>query len=316
MPKTTYIDPKQPVSECATVMPGVDNPPEVCTPRVALEKIAEVILPTEKGGDAKEIVEELKEKTKCDTESCVIETPEVKKILGLEATLILKTKFKIPGPSASTELLSNFNIDDAMSQLPRMYPHFLAIPFHMIDFEKYDTILAKLTAKSVKEKNKTQFGVVLNTDKTNQGGTHWFAIFCDLIPGELEFFNSSGNMPVDTLAIWMAKFCRQAEVDGIPLKERVVSKTRHQHGYTECGVYSLYYIFSRVKGVTPEFFETNLITDDMMIKMREHLFRPDGKKGKIDRRGLPEKPILAPVPVTQENIATISAAAESVPHNW
>ena len=51
-----------------------------------------------------------------------------------------------------------------------------------------------------------------------------------------------------------------------------VSNLRHQKSKSECGVYSLFYIWARVHNIPPEQFSKNAIPDKLMFEFRQHLF--------------------------------------------
>ena len=74
---------------------------------------------------AEEIVQAAKEKTNCDSESCVVASKEFEKIAGpTVAKTILKTRFKPDGPWDNDEWLSNSNIDEVLDQWADIYPGF------------------------------------------------------------------------------------------------------------------------------------------------------------------------------------------------
>ena len=55
---------------------------------------------------------------------------------------------------------------------------------------------------------------------------------------------------------------------------------RHQQSMTECGLYSLFYIYARLHGVTPEYFMKTPIPDQLMFEFRQNIF--SGERGIID----------------------------------
>ena len=127
-------------------------------------------------------------------------------------------------------------------------------------------------------------GVVLNTDTRSGRGKHWFCIFCDFRssgsaqdPYTVEYFNSSGNPPMDPVLNWLnetaKKICHypfgQSKRHGAKV---IASKIRHQKSETECGPYSLYYIWSRLNKVSIHEFRNKPVPDARMIEFRKHLF--------------------------------------------
>ena len=124
-------------------------------------------------------------------------------------------------------------------------------------------------------------GVVLNTDIHTNGGKHWFALFFDFRNQNkitLEYFNSSGNMPMEEVHDYLVRFQRKV-LKAYPQSEcniERVSSVQIQNSQTECGVYSCYFVISRAEGISVNEFR-NLchkgIPDSLMIEYRKHMFR-------------------------------------------
>jgi hypothetical protein len=118
----------------------------------------------------------------------------------------------------------------------------------------------------------THAGCVINSDKYHGDGKHWMALFVD-IPGEtVEFFNSSGNDPQVAWVDWMVKTAEELRQCGKKAKLIKVSSIRHQNSKTECGVYSLFYIWSRLNGIPCDVFLKHKINDDHIFHFRQLLF--------------------------------------------
>jgi hypothetical protein len=106
----------------------------------------------------------------------------------------------------------------------------------------------------------------------------------------VEFFNSSGNPPVTEFVNWMVKAKHQLEeiiteksIEPRPEVDIIRTTTIcHQKSRTECGVYSLYYIYARLNGVTWTHFAKNPISDVTMFEFRQHLF-DDKRRPRVDK---------------------------------
>jgi len=224
-----------------------------------------------------QIIEEAKKATDCQTESCVVDklTPQIGYHKAQEE---LKERFKPEGPSHSTDLLSNFNIDDVMAQWVKKFNRFYHITFQMIDFAKMRTELATIDfQKHYNNSNKDTFGVILNTDVSTGGGIHWFALFVDFRsnPITLEYFNSSGEFPYPQVHEWLNdKKFELEDKFGAPVKIVIVGDVQYQKDHHSCGPYSLFYIYGRLNGYSPKIFKnTDLVNDRNMLEFRKHLFR-------------------------------------------
>ncbi len=240
----------------------------VCSPKHVVEKIKEELQVD--GKTPEQIIEKSKKATNCDSESCVIN-----KVFD-NSKEILDEHFKPAGPRDSTNLLSNFNIDESLELYAKKYEGFYHVYFQMIDFAKVGTELATLDLVDLIKKGYKSMGVVLNTDVSTGRGIHWFCLFCDLKarPVTLEYFNSSGNKPRNEVQVWLNMTKQALEENNIPAKIVIASNIEHQiDSETECGPYSLYYIWSRLNGISPEVFNKKRIPDDKMIEFRQTLFR-------------------------------------------
>lgn len=207
----------------------------------------------------------------------------------LKSKKILGKIFKPIGPCNSTKLLNNFNIDNTLHQweinsLILFKKKFKHIPFQMIDFlEDHNSELANLDiVKDIIKQGYNCFGVVLNTDISSGPGKHWFCIFGDFghkgtetDPFILEYFNSSGNPPMDSVRTWLSQAEYELAKQGYHCKIIKSIKSRVQNSDTECGVFCLIYILSRLENKPHNWFEETGTSDNEMIKFRAQLFRCD-----------------------------------------
>ena len=284
------------VSDCALGVDGL-----VCSDSPLIVEIANILnidsIPDIKhvtAEQAEHVIKTAITMTNCDGEKCVVTHPTItKKASKKLVDEALKNKLKPYGPSNSTALLNNTNIDTVLRQImanPK-YRHFFTIDFQMIDFNGSDRFppskLATIdVCKDLIEKEFKTFGVVLNTDTRSGRGKHWFCIFCDFrhagtkqVPYTLEYFNSSGNPAPKAVHKWLVdtetainnyKFS-----SGASTRHAVVvqaSTIQHQRGKTECGPYSLYYIWSRVNDIPVTSFRNEPIPDKLMHKFRTQMF--------------------------------------------
>lgn len=241
----------------------------------------------------KEVINEAKKILNCNSEACVLMHPVIKNFINENRiSNSLQVDFKPPGPKYTTELLNNINIDSTLVNWAREFDGFYPCPFTMIDFYEnnyfkfgeinlanlvnkkeyyYDPVYGKINKKF------NCFGCVLNTDKSSGKGKHWVCIYVNLGYNDdiwtIEYFNSTGNIPPAPVIKWM----EQQRINLLTINNKVntinVSYLVHQQSMTECGLYSLYYIRSRLDKISYEYFLQNYIDDHLMIKFREHVFR-------------------------------------------
>lgn len=125
-------------------------------------------------------------------------------------------------------------------------------------------------------------GCVVNTDSYYGGGKHWMAFFLDWRDPHsgwtVEFFNSSGNNPASHWVEFMTSMTSQmrniATKEGInpPISQVVVNRRQMQKSKTECGLYSLFYIWSRINKFPYTHFQKYQIRDKYMYEFRQHIF--------------------------------------------
>ncbi len=61
-------------------------------------------------------------------------------------------------------------------------------------------------------------------------------------------------------------------ISDIPVKIIKVSELQHQQSKSECGLYSLFYIYTRLNGLSYKYFANVIVPDKVMFEFRQHLF--------------------------------------------
>lgn len=236
---------------------------------------------------------EIKAKTGCTSQKCIAA------MLPREIAIKqLRRNFKIPGPTG-VQLLSNFNIDSILEQMEAKFPWFYSFGFSMKNGKEYtyecepnaagERVLAcdvfakpdranSVSVSKLLAAGKKAAATVINTDVYQNGGKHWMALYIDTA-GSVEFFNSSGNAPCAEIINWLTARCEELIAAGIDAKVVRVCRFRHQHSRTECGVYSLFYIYARLNGIPVEYFMNEPVPDQLMMEFRQHLFDNSGPSG-------------------------------------
>jgi hypothetical protein len=273
------VDLNIPEGDCA--IPSRDN---VCVDDRDLAKLRALVKKPAAKREA--LVEQIKSELGVVDEVNIWKHPEVRAKLGVAADEILHDYYKVEGPADSTALLTNFNIDDNIHQWDKFGPllfgkKFFHIPFQMIDFMQMGGELAEFDPHRLIQEGYDSFGVVLNTDVSSGEGKHWFCLYGDLRhkgtredPIQLEYFNSSGNPPMNEIIIWMESVGHRMLRDHRLHCELIRSAPRRlQHSNTECGMWCLIYIRSRLEGHPPDWFYKVDADDQDMISYRRKLFR-------------------------------------------
>jgi hypothetical protein len=265
------------ISECSLVVAKLGNR-DVCSNSKTVEFIAGKLGIS---GDVKTIMESAKKKTNCGTEKCV-----VTKVVSDPRAMNV---FKIEGPR-DNKLLNNINIDKTLLQWGTAWPDFAPYNFNMLDYydhslrggyrvDEPDTLASKHMDDNYEAGYRTM-ACVINSDTYDGPGKHWMALFVDMrgckpnstVKATIEFFNSSGNSPVPSWSNWMSKTQTQLAGIGIPSEIIPVANRKQQKSRSECGVYSLYYIWARLNKVPWDYFRKYPVPDQLMFEFRQHLF--------------------------------------------
>lgn len=278
------------ISECALHLDKTPGQP--CSSPEIIGAIGDLLGAT---GPAEQIIVAAKDKLGCDTEKCVLD--KMQNELGEQRVRAeIETRFKLRGPNG-TELLSNFNIDGILQQWCSRFTDFYAYNFNMVNYADYSIVdgyvvarpdtLATVNFSDLYAKGFRCGACVINSDKYQGRGKHWMALFFDARSDDwsVEFFNSGGNAPAAEWVNWtlktaeqmrdVAKVTRAKTGRAITISVIRSSSIRHQHSKTECGLYSLFYIYARLCGVPYTYFKTTPVPDQLMFELRQHLFLND-----------------------------------------
>lgn len=243
--------------ECAPNVKQITS--GVCSDRESIDKLRRALdIPD---GSPDVIIKRAKEIKGCLTESCLFKDHQQ----------VLDERFKPEGPWKSTKWLSNKDIDDVLAQYADRFS-LKHVEFQMRDFEKKGGELSKVNWLEVSKKYDF-LACVLNTDLSSGGGEHWTPFFVDFRNGTVEYFDSAGQSPHDEFATFTIKVAHILSTLGRKFTDHCVTKVEHQKENTECGVYSLFYILSRLHGVSYKAFEYKRVPDDLMVAFRKALFR-------------------------------------------
>jgi hypothetical protein len=232
------------------------------------------------------IVEQILNLLGLEREADIYESKAYQKFIGAkEAQHLLFKNFVGRGPSHSTALLSDSNIDGALARWALISKEefgkkFYHVPFQMIDFATTGTELANLDLIDLRKKGFDCFGVIINTDVSTGRGIHWFCIYGDLKPKDngpitLEYFNSSGYPPRPEITYWLEKTALDLRRAGLNCEIIYATGGKQvQYSKTECGVWSLVYIRSRLDDHPYHWIMTMNADDEDMIEYRKRIFRP------------------------------------------
>lgn len=131
-------------------------------------------------------------------------------------------------------------------------------------------------------------GIVFNTDTSAGSGQHWFAVYISMDARDpqnsnkplfrIEVFNSAGSeiRSGPFHAFWEKTKLNIAKATGCRCEYGLVSTVKHQRDDTgNCGSYSLFYIYSRLKRTEPSEFNVpgKIVHDKAMEAFRGICFK-------------------------------------------
>lgn len=254
----------------------------VCSSQNDVEKLKKVI--GETSSNKEKIIDKAKTVLQVETESDIYNHPKVKQILGREAQRILNTNFNPPGPHNSNDWLNNIQLKNKQEQYKKYAPKLYNKKYEYCDFQMRDFAITggELNMVNMAEisNNYDCFSVIFNTDYSSGGGQHWLCTYCDFThrgsrddPYTIEYFDSVGKPPKNEFADWLHKTKNQLLLNNRYAEIIYVPRQQLQYGNSECGVWSLMYIQSRLEGKPPSYFEDNKALDSDMLAFRANLFR-------------------------------------------
>lgn len=232
--------------------------------------------------------EQAKAKTGCNSQHCLIDFLEKEgHIDGGVAAAEKENNLKPVGPANTTAWLNNHNINKTLVQWKNTFPDFRPVETAMMNFSEYPSALGRFDPVQEYQRGGRTFACVLNTDHHPGRGKHWVCMFGDMRGGAwtVEYFNSSGRPPPTRFVTWQVRqrnrltaLQQKTSQQGQGSVEDVVVNSRaHQMENSECGVYCLFYIWSRLNGIPFTNFQKERIPDKIMEDFRPKLFVPTEK---------------------------------------
>lgn len=260
--------------------------------------------------DIKTVYKQLKQKFNNIDEHLWLEDSKLKKYIPFQGDTIFVPKMpsewckdisiwrnETNNNYISAPWLSNLDIDKVINQYHDKYTNFVFLGTYPIDFQKRNLFgcishLCGFKINDIISMKKNSFGIVLNTDKHNQSGSHWISIFCNLKKFKIYFFNSanSNKYAIPSEVIEFVKDI-QSQVKQIYRKKlefKFNNKVKHQSSSSECGIYSIYFILSMLDAdelnnnggdIFDKYFNNPefKISDKKMLDKRFKYFRPNDK---------------------------------------
>ena len=214
----------------------------------------------------------------CRRESCWLRREFVKHSLPFELShYTFAPKAPLKWRENPNEWLTSEDINNVMNQYENYYKDFDFIGPSPIDYDTrthggecvWDE-LCNFDLNSSIKKGKKKIGIIFNLDPHYKGGSHWVSLFINIPKQIILYFDSTGTNIPKQIKKFANKVIEQSNLLNIPMKLNV-NKVEHQKKYTECGIYSLFFIIKMIKMNIPTLFDTR-ISDDEIFKFRKKYF--------------------------------------------
>ena len=223
-------------------------------------------------------IKDLMKKVGCDSPSCIITKPNSNNMSRL-----LRVSIKPEGDVEGNTWVDSSQIERVLNSW-RIYINpktnkFYPMGYATIDFmtcsNSFNNRIRTLSLTQLIKKHNTA-AAIINTDNCNGNGIHWFPIFIDLRNDviSLEYYNSvKKEMPKQICAYFESLKKNYIEKGG-KRKVRICTMLSddHQNQNSECGIYSLFYIYSRLEGISGEDLVSHALPDDKVHEIRKVIF--------------------------------------------
>jgi len=250
-----------------------------------------------------ELVDQLKSvfSNLCNSQLCWLKLDLIKNLNNEE---INDNTFRPNGPIKKYEWLNTNHINDVIEQYEDVYKNFTFLGTVPSDFEELPILgLSDINFDNLVNQGKTKIGMVINIDTHKQSGSHWVALYADLLDYKLYFFDSVGSKPIKRIRKFNNKLFKyfynkinsdnstefiniinnldkntikkyykdiKKKLKGIDVRYNHI---QHQQKNTECGVYSINFILRILKGESFDDIIQNITDDDDVNKCRQVYFR-------------------------------------------
>ena len=266
-----------------------------CLNQELLYKISEVLNKFHgadiKGSDSGDLYEQICTKmegiSKCKSEKCWLSFHELIKNLSSDERKEFKESFKHKMPDSwkknPTEWLNTSDIEKCLEQYHDLYDHFKCYGALPMDFslkKNNDCVsgdLCKIDLKKHFEEGKHNVGIVLNLDDHDEPGSHWVAIYIELLPRNRDkpsmyYFDSIADKPTKEVNRFVKEIQKQYKDLRNEEIEFLYNDIQHQKKNTECGIYCIHFITTMLEGRDFKEYIQEIKDDAFMQKFRSYFF--------------------------------------------
>uniref|UniRef100_A0A6C0BCR3 Ubiquitin-like protease family profile domain-containing protein n=1 Tax=viral metagenome TaxID=1070528 RepID=A0A6C0BCR3_9ZZZZ len=224
-------------------------------------------------------IDELMKRVGCDSPSCLITKPNSSNVSRL-----LRVSIKPEGDIEGNTWVNSSQIVRVLNSwkiyINPKINNFYPMGFATIDFmscpNSFNNRVKNLSLNFLIQNKKRTAAVIINTDNCSGRGEHWFPLFIDLRDKviSLEYYNSvKKKMPkqiCDYFDDLKNNYIKSGETRDVQIYSMLPDE--HQNKNSECGIYSLFYIYSRLEGISGQEIVSYSLPDDHVHKLRKVMF--------------------------------------------
>jgi hypothetical protein len=192
---------------------------------------------------------------------------------------IINNTFRPKGPNDPKEWLSTYDINNIMAQYEKIYPkfgYFGAVPLNCNELTFCS--LYKLDFDQYAKNGTEQFGIIFNLDRHGEAGSHWVAMFIDIINGEIYFCDSNGKPPIDNILSIIKQFTDYYKNKTGKNATYQYNTVPYQKDSSECGIYSCNFLIRKLAGETFDEIVNNPLSFQEINSCRNVYFRNTSSK--------------------------------------
>lgn len=181
--------------------------------------------------------------------------------------------------------LNSLDIENVMNQYEEAYPEFEFMGPYPIDFSAPDPyskngkcLIQEICEFRVDQaiKSGTKYiGIIYNLDPHHKSGSHWVALFINLVKHETNYFDSYGRAAPNIKGVQVPEqiqtFMRWLKTQD-PSMNLQYNGNRWQYANSECGMFCLYFIIRMLMGDDFKTFVKYKPPDSFMLDLRDWLF--------------------------------------------
>jgi hypothetical protein len=226
---------------------------------------------------------DLRLRSKCDSEWCWIEQEFVRRLHDKKLRSSFKPKKPLSWKKNKNEWLTTIDINSVMKQYENKYDYFKFIGPVPIDFDYEYQVgqcivneLCNIKLAHLINKNIKKVGIIFNLDPHDKPGSHWVALYLDLVKDKVYYFDSYGMEPPSEVKRLVDRIKEQGNSLGKDI-EYEYNQTRHQYKNSECGVYSMNFIVELLEGRKSfKKIQAEPIKDESMTRKRDFFYMERG----------------------------------------